>query len=263
MGNRLKIGVQLHPQHANLATLLRAAGELDELGVDSIWVWDHFFPVYGKEDGVHHEAWTTLAAVAARTRSARIGTLVSAMSYRNPDLLAHMACTVDDLSDGRVVLGVGAGWARRDYVEYGYDYGTAGDRSRQLAAGVRRLRHRLDLLRPERRIPLLIGGGGERATLRVAAGYADIWNGFGPARLFARKSRILDQWCERLGRDPALISRTVLMMTTAFDLGELVDAGADEVIVGLGEPFGTESVAALLRAAELSETTLASPPAWL
>jgi probable F420-dependent oxidoreductase len=248
---RFDVGVQLHPQ-ASVEALRAAWKGADDLGVDSVWVWDHFFPLYGDPNGPHFEAYTLLGAMAAETRHARIGALVTCNSYRNPSLLADMARTLDHLSDGRFVLGLGAGWFERDYAEYGYEFGTPASRLRALADALPVIMDRLGRLEPPPRgpLPILIGGGGEKVTLRLVAEHADGWNAFGPPEQYAHKNRVLDEWCERVDRKPAQIERTV-----AISPGEIGDAdaylaaGAEHIIVMLRPPFDLAPVEQLLRIA--------------
>jgi probable F420-dependent oxidoreductase len=205
----IRIAAQLHPQHGDYAPLRDAAIRAEELGYDIAYNWDHFFPLYGDPDGRHLECWTVLAGWAEATRRIEIGPLVSCTSYRNANLIADMGRTIDRISGGRFILGLGAGWFRRDYEEYGYEFGTAGSRIETLAAAVRTIERRLELLNPPsvRRPPILIAGQGERRTLRVVAEHADGWHAGFPDRPSELEPKVaaLRQWCNDAGRDPAEI----------------------------------------------------------
>lgn len=246
---RHRVGVQLRPQHTSYESFAMAVREVEALGVDTIWNWDHFFPLSGDPNGNHFEGWTILTAMATLTNRAEVGCLVTCNSYRNPQLLADMARTVDHISSGRLILGIGAGWFEKDYNEYGYEFGTAPDRLRALRRALPQIEERLGNLvpPPTRKIPLLIGGGGEKVTLKLTAQYADMWNGFGPPENFARKNQILDEWCREVGRDPQAIERTVTVNTP--DLGNLdafPQAGATHLILGLNEPWDFGAVETLV-----------------
>ena len=239
MAHPLRVAAQLQPQHADYAAIRRAVAEAEDAGVDVIFNWDHFFPLYGEPDGKHFECWTMLGAWAEATTRVEIGALVTCNSYRNPELLADMARTVDHISDGRLILGIGAGWFERDYAEYGYDFGTPGTRLADLAQALPRIRDRWQRLNPPptRPIPVLVGGGGERKTLRYTAEYANIWHGFGDAATIARKSRILDEHCADVGRDPAEIERsTGVQQPPERAADALVEAGVTLFTVGIGGP---------------------------
>jgi probable F420-dependent oxidoreductase len=246
---RFKVGVQLRPQHCEMTQLRGAWKEADALGVDTIWTWDHFYPLYGNPDGNHYECWTVLGAMAADTSHARFGALVTCNSYRNPELLADMARTVDQISGGRLILGIGSGWFERDYAEYGYEFGTAPERLRALRESLPRIEARLAKLNPAGdNIPLLIGGSGEKVTLRLVAERADMWNAFGPPENFARKNAILDDWCAKVGRDPAQIDRTVMISPEEVDAIEpYLEAGATHLIMGSDVPFDLKPVERLLQ----------------
>ena len=248
---RFKVGVSLHPQQATIEEYRAAWRQVDRMGVDSLWVWDHFYPLYGDPDGAHFECWSLLAAMAVDTSSPSIGSLVTCNSYRNPNLLAHIAQTVSLLSGGRLILGIGAGWFERDYTEYGYEFGTPGSRLADLGRNLPRIRARLAKLNPPAPdLPILIGGGGEKVTLRLVAEHADLWNTFGPPESYRHKSAVLDQWCQRVGRDSGRIERTASIRPSELgQLEEFLAAGATHLIVPLGKPFDLSPVEQLLDAA--------------
>jgi probable F420-dependent oxidoreductase len=242
----VRVAVQLHPQHGAYAELRRAVARADELGVDLLYTWDHFFPLYGDPDGPHFECWMLLSAWAEQTSRVELGPLVTCTSYRNPHLLADMARTVDHVSGGRFVLGIGAGWFERDYEEYGYDFGTAGARGRALGEALKAIRTRLERLNPTpvRPIPILVGGVGERITLRLAAEHADVWHAMFPERPeeLVPKVEALEQWCDSIGRDPGEIERAVgvepydLDRFLAEDADDYLAAGFTQFTLGVSGP---------------------------
>jgi probable F420-dependent oxidoreductase len=237
----VRIALQLQPQHMDYKTIRRTAAEAEDLGVDVLFNWDHFYPLYGEPEGKHFECWTMLGAWAEATTRVEIGALVTCNSYRNPELLADMARTVDNISDGRLILGIGSGWFERDYQEYGYEFGTAGGRLDDLGAALPRIESRLGKLNPPpvRDIPVLIGGGGEKKTLRLVARHADIWHGFGDVATTRRKIEILRQHCADVDRntDEIEISVGVPGDKAQEELGSQYRAeGVSLFTLGMGGP---------------------------
>jgi probable F420-dependent oxidoreductase len=235
----VRIALQLQPQHADYAAIRRTVSEAEDLGVDVIFNWDHFYPLNGDPDGKHFECWTMLGAWAEQTTRVEIGALVTCNSYRNPELLADMARTVDHISDGRLILGIGSGWFEKDYQEYGYDFGTAGGRLNQLRDDLPRIESRWQKLNPPptRKIPVLIGGGGEKKTLRLVAEHADIWHSFSDLDTLKHKLEVLAGHCADVGRDPSEIEKSVGVRGAPDASGPaLLEAGASLFTVGIGGP---------------------------
>ncbi|CAN5295889.1 LLM class F420-dependent oxidoreductase [soil metagenome] len=240
----VRLGVQVQPQQASYSKIRDTVRELEDLGVDILFNWDHFFPLYGDRDGLHFEAWTELGSWAELTSRVEFGTLVNCNSYRNPDLQADMARTLDHISAGssgvgRFIFGTGSGWFERDYDEYGYEFGTAGQRLDALADALPRIEARWAKLNPAptRKIPVLIGGGGEKKTLRIVAQHADIWHSFSEPEVLTRKLGILGEHCEVVGRDIAEIEISTELGTKDEGYADQIRAlGATMFTIGIGGP---------------------------
>lgn len=211
------------------------AQHAEATGWDGIWLADHFLPDEDELIPVH-ESWITMAALARDVPRVRLGTLVAGNTYRHPAVLANMVATLDNLADGRVVLGLGAGWQQNEHEAYGIEYGTAGSRldmleeSCQVLKGLFHNDHfdfdgkyyqlRNAPLEPkpkQAKIPLMIGGGGEKRTLKITAQYADEWNVWGDVAILKHKMAILDQHCEAVGRDPSEIERSAVALLFLSD----------------------------------------------
>jgi probable F420-dependent oxidoreductase len=227
----IRVAAQIHPQHGDYPAMRRSVVAAEAMGYDIAYTWDHFFPLYGEGDK-HLECWSLLAAWAEATSRIELGPLVACNSYRNPNLLADIARTVDRIAGGRVILGVGSGWQRRDYDEYGYRFGTAGERLSALGESLPVIRRRLEALDPppHRAMPILIGGTGRRRTLRLVAEHADAWHAAFPDRAgdLAAAVDALLEWCHELERDPATIEWSVGVEPT--DLDRFLDAEAERCV---------------------------------
>ena len=213
----VRIGVQIQPQHADYAEIRRAVAAAEEAGADVVFTWDHFFPLHGDPDGKHFECWTVLGAWAEATEKVEIGALVTCNSYRNPNLLADMTRTVDHISGGRLILGLGAGWYEKDYTTYGYDFGTVKSRFDLFDESLIRIEHRLEALVPPpvRKLPILIGGTGPKRSLPAVARHAGIWHAFQDLDAFRRSSDRVDELAATFGRDGAEIERSTLWQDPA------------------------------------------------
>lgn len=242
----IRIAAQLHPQHGDFAGLRGAALEAEELGYDIVYTWDHFFPLYGESDGGHYECWTLLAAIAEATERVEIGPLVACNSYRNPQLVADMARTIDHISNGRFILGLGSGWFRRDYEEYGYEFGSAGSRLRDLERALPEIERRLDRLNPPpvRSMPILIAGTGEQITTRLVARHATSWHAKFPDRPadLMPGLQALSRWCEVEGRRQSDIEHGLglepedLDRFLAEDVDDYVELGFTQYTLGFNGP---------------------------
>ena len=244
----VRIAVQIQPQHASYEKIRDTAGQLEDLGVDVLFNWDHFFPLFGEPDGLHFESWTMLAALAEQTHQVEIGALVNCNSYRNANLQADMARTIDHISAkstgrGRFIFGTGSGWFERDYAEYGYEFGTVGQRLDALAENLPIIEARWAKLNPPptRKIPVLIGGGGEKKTLRIVAEHADIWHSYSDPADLERKLGILADHGRDVSRDVAQIEISVavedsIAHRSVRDAEELHSLGASLFSIGISGP---------------------------
>ena len=227
----VRIGALLWPQTASWPTLRDAAIRADRAGVDSLWTWDHLMSIVGPWEQPILEGWTTLAALASVTERATLGLMVGANTFRNPGLTAKLATTLDHVSGGRAVLGIGGAWFEREHDGYGFDetWGSGfPERLDRLDESVMLLRRLLDgeriaehvgrfytmrdaLCEPrpiQPHLPILIGGSGPKKTLRTAARYADAWNAGGTPEQLAAKDAILRERCAEVGRNHEEIERT-------------------------------------------------------
>ena len=226
----VKLGVNLWSQASDWPSFLAAGRRAEELGFDSLWTWDHLYAIFGDPHQPIFEGYTALAALAQATERIRLGLFVGANTFRNPGLAVKAVTTIDHISDGRAIMGIGGAWFELEHRAFGLDFGSGfGQRLAWLAEAVPAMRALLDgssvtsppdgrygfdalRLDPppiQRHLPVMIGGGGERKTLRIVAEFADMWNVFGTPDVVAHKDAVLQAHCRDVGRDPAAIERTL------------------------------------------------------
>jgi F420-dependent oxidoreductase-like protein len=296
---QVRFGVHTGLQHTSIAELNELWARIETLGFEWISIWDHFYAADGSGDPHCLEAITAHAALAAATSKVTCGSLVYSAGYRHPAVLANAMATLDQIANGRVVLGLGGGWMKHEYEAYGMRYGSPGERLRMLSEYIQCVRGLLtqesttfagefftlndakcEPKPVQTRLPIWVGGGGEKVTLRLAAQYADGWNvPFIAPDAWAHKAKVLDEHCARIGRDPATIERGVNVgmafsdeeLRTQFGhladfvrpgvltgtvtemvdrVGAYADAGADWVILAMRAPFdrdGLERFASAVR----------------
>lgn len=224
----IRIGALCWNQYTDWPSLLQAGVRADELGYHSLWTWDHVYPIVGDSHGPNYEGWLTLAAWAQATAHVRIGLMVGANTFRNPALVAKMATTLDHISGGRAILGIGGAWFEEEHEAFGMEFGSGfPERLRWLGEALPIMRGMLDGTEPtatgphyssrrtrnlpppvQAHLPICIGGGGEQVTLKLVAKYADMNNVGGGIEMVRRKEAVLLEHCAAVGRDPAEIERT-------------------------------------------------------
>ncbi len=224
-----RLGILLWSQGTGWDDFERAAIRIDELDYDHLWTWDHVYAIFGDPYQPIFEGYTTLAAWAKVTQQTRLGLLVGANTFRNPGLTARLATTVDHISGGRAILGIGGAWFEQEHVEHGIEFGASpGTRLTWMDEAVSAMRQLLDgatvtsppdgkyrfeglrlLPAPvQSHLPIMIGGSGERKTLRSVAKYADMWNAMGSVDKLRHKISVLRTHCEAVGRDFSEIELT-------------------------------------------------------
>jgi F420-dependent oxidoreductase-like protein len=248
----IRFGIQTPQQHCSWHDMLTLWQEVDALGFDTAWVFDHFLPIFSDPTGPCLEGWTALAALAMASKNIRIGVMVTGNTYRHPAVLAKMATTIDIISGGRLILGLGAGWFELEHRTYGMSFPPVGERLTRLNESlevIKRLwteervtftgRHyQLDqaVFNPkpvqQPHPPILIGAQGERVALGIVARHGNMWNAFGTPDEFRHKIARLTEHCHRIGRDPAAIEKSVLL-TGLFPLHEAGQRIEEYVAVGV------------------------------
>jgi F420-dependent oxidoreductase-like protein len=244
------------PDEDLFSRVAEIAGAAEDSGFDSVWVMDHFYQIenVGPRTDPMLEAYTLLGALAARTSKVSLGTMVSGVTYRNPALLAKQVTTLDIVSAGRAILGIGAAWNEVEHTGYGFEFPPVQERLDRLEEALQvcramfaeqapsfsgrhyRIQEALNLPRPLRRdgIPILVGGGGERRTLALVARYADACNLFGDVSTIRHKLSVLERHCEAIGRDPATITKTRLGGLVIAETAEQAERRGQEMASARG-----------------------------
>jgi len=263
MSHLIRFGIQTPQQHGTWHEMLSLWQEVDTLGFDTAWVFDHFLPISSDPTGPCLEGWTSLAALAMATKNVRVGVMMTGNTYRHPPVLAKMATTVDLISGGRLILGVGGGWFELEHQAYGMPFP-------RIAERVARLDEALEVIKrlwTEEKVnfagkyyqlsdapfqpkpaqkphpPILVGAGGERVALGIVARHADMWNTFGTPDVFRHKIAVLAEHCHRVGRDPATIEKSVLIPgapnveEARKQIEEYVAVGVTHLIYSISSPY--------------------------
>jgi alkanesulfonate monooxygenase SsuD/methylene tetrahydromethanopterin reductase-like flavin-dependent oxidoreductase (luciferase family) len=234
----VKFGILLWNQATSWPDYATAVRRVDELGYEHLWAWDHLYAIFGDPYQPIFEGWSSLVAAAGMTKRARLGLLVGANTFRNPGLVAKNAATLDHVSGGRAILGIGGAWMEPEHRAHGIEFGTGfGQRLDWLDESVAAMRtvldggeatsesgghYAFDHLRHQpapiqSHLPIMIGGSGEKKTLRTVARYADMWNAMGSLEKMTHKIEVLRQHCEAVGRDPSQIEFTLGIKATIRD----------------------------------------------
>ena len=229
--SEVRLGALCWNQYTDWPSLLEGGQRADRLGYHSLWTWDHVYPIVGSSTGPIFEGWSVATAWAMATERIRIGLMVAANTFRNPALVAKMATTLDHISNGRAILGIGAAWFEEEHAAFGVEFGSGPpERLRWLGEALPIMRGMLDGTEPtaagprykaqavrnlpppiQRHLPICVGGGGEQVTLKLVARYADLNNVGGGLESVRRKEEILLRHCETVGRDPSTIERTAAL----------------------------------------------------
>ena len=231
----LKLGINLWSQASDWSSFLEAGRRADRLGYDHVWTWDHLWAIFGDPHQPIFEGYTALAGLAAATQHVRLGLFVGANPMRNPGLAVKSVTTIDHISDGRAMMGMGAAWFDDEHKAFGIEFGSGfGERLDWLAEAIPAARTLLDggevtsaagshyafdhlriaPLPVQAHLPILIGGSGEQKTLRIVARHADMWNVMGALDKVAHKVAVLEERCAEVDRDPSTIERTLACKVT-------------------------------------------------